>query len=103
MSVFLELLHDHAQRGPDTEVLFDEVRTKGVSYGELDDPLTWQAEHAAYVSLVTARGLNATFSNIIFTTSAWNAAGWAPQPTEYIDLNASIASGSTATGGSYSL
>ena len=37
MSVFLELLHDHAQRGPDTEVLFDEVRTKGVSYGELDE------------------------------------------------------------------
>ena len=73
------------------------------SYGELDDPLTWQEEHAAYVSLVTARGLNATFSNIIFTTSAWNAAGWAPQPTEYIDLNASIASGSTATGGSYGL
>ena len=72
-------------------------------YGELDDPLTWQEGNAAYVSLVAARGLNATFSNIVFTTSEWNAAGWAPQPTEYIDLSASIASGSTTTGGSYGL
>ncbi len=72
-------------------------------YNELDDPLTWQEGNAAYVSLVAARGLNATFSNIVFTTSEWNAAGWAPQPTEYIDLSASIASASTTTGGSYGL
>lgn len=72
-------------------------------YNELDDPLTWQEKNAAYVSLVVARGLNATFSNIVFTTSGWNAAGWAPQPTEYIDLSASIASASTTTGGSYGL
>ena len=72
-------------------------------YGELDDPLTWQEGHAAYVALVVARGLNATFRNIQFTTSEWNPAGWAPQPTEYTDLTASIASAATTAGDSYGL
>ena len=73
------------------------------SYAELDDPLTYQEGRAAYIALVAARGLNATFSNIEFATSPWNAAGWQPQPTEYVDLTANIISGSTAAGGSYEL
>ncbi len=72
-------------------------------YSELDDPLVYQEGHSAYVSLVAARGLNATFSSIIFTTSPWNAEGWAPQPTVYRDLTAAIASPSTATGSNYGL
>ncbi|MBR4501075.1 MAG: hypothetical protein IKP22_04200 [Clostridia bacterium] len=73
------------------------------SYSDLDDPLVCQEGHAAYVSLVAARGLNATFSGIIFTTSPWNADGWAPQPTVYRELTASIAGGSTAAGEEYGL
>ncbi|MBR6707356.1 MAG: right-handed parallel beta-helix repeat-containing protein [Clostridia bacterium] len=73
------------------------------AYSDLDDPLVYQEGHSAYVSLVTARGLNATFSSIIFTTSPWNAEGWKPQPTVYRDLTASIAGGSTAAGEEYGL
>ncbi len=73
------------------------------SYSDLDDPLVYQEGRAAYISLVAARGLNATFSNIVFTTSPWNAGGWAPQPTVYRDLSANIAGGSTAAGEEYGL
>lgn len=73
------------------------------NYDELDDPLTWQEGHAAYIALVVARGLNATFSNVKMTTSDWNPAGWAPQPTEYTDLDAAIVSAATTAGDSYGL
>ncbi len=36
MSVFLEYLRDNTQREPDREVLFDDIHTTGISYGELD-------------------------------------------------------------------
>ncbi|MBR1812803.1 MAG: hypothetical protein IJ773_03155 [Lachnospiraceae bacterium] len=73
------------------------------SYAELNDPLTMQEKNAAYVALAVARGINATFSNIEFTTSAWSAENWAPQPTTYVDLTGTIASAATTTGGSYEL
>ncbi len=73
------------------------------SYSELDDPLTAQEGHAAYIALAAARGLNATFSSIVFTTSPWSAGGWQPQPTVYTDLQADIAGASTAADGDYRL
>ena len=36
MSVFLEYLRENIQQEPDREVLFDELHTQGISYGELD-------------------------------------------------------------------
>ena len=66
------------------------------SYSELDDPLACQEGHAAYIALVAARGLNATFSNIRFTTSEWKAEGWSPQETEYVDAEISVTSPATA-------
>nr|MCR4676822.1 hypothetical protein [Sphaerochaetaceae bacterium] len=73
------------------------------SYKELDDPLTYQEADTAYVALVVARGLNATFSNIKFETSAWNAEAWKPQPTTYVDLSTAVISSETAAGENYTL
>ncbi len=73
------------------------------SYKELNDPLTYQEGDKAYVSLVVARGLNATFKNISFETSDWDAEGWHPQPTAYQDLSAEILSSATAPKGKYNL
>ncbi|MCR4676646.1 MAG: hypothetical protein K5634_05395, partial [Sphaerochaetaceae bacterium] len=73
------------------------------SYSELNDPLTFQEANAAYIALVVARGLNATFSNIKFTTSSWKAENWKPQPTTYVDLTASVISSETTAGGEYNL
>ena len=73
------------------------------SYSELNDPLTFQEANTAYLALVVARGCNATFSNIRFTTSEWNAQGWQPQPSEYRDATLTIASGNTASGTTYDL
>lgn len=81
----------------------DSMAAAVTAYSELDDPLSCQEEHAAYIALVVARGLNATFSNIQFTTSEWNAAGWTPQETEYTDLEAAVTSPATASGDVYQL
>ena len=81
----------------------DSSKTTVESYADLSDPVTVQEANAAYVSLVVARGLNATFKNITFTTSEWKAENWEPQPTQYYDLTGTIASAPTTTGGSYGL
>jgi hypothetical protein len=73
------------------------------SYSELDDPMTTQESNVAYLALVTARGVNATFSNIVFSTSEWKASDWEVQPTTYTDLDASISSPSTCAESSYEL
>ncbi|MCR5732678.1 MAG: right-handed parallel beta-helix repeat-containing protein [Sphaerochaetaceae bacterium] len=73
------------------------------SYKELDDPLTFQEADTAYVALSVARGINATFSNIKYTTSKWNAENWKPQPTVYVEPTINLMSGTTTTGGSYNL
>lgn len=61
-------------------------------YDDLDDPMCVQECDKAYVALVCARGLNATFSNIQFTTSAWNAADWKMQPVQLMDAQCTITS-----------
>ncbi len=81
----------------------DKDATAVKSYSELDDPLTYQEADAAYVALVVARGLNATFSNIKFTTSAWKAENWKPQPTTYVNLSANVISSETVAGENYTL
>ncbi|MBR2812972.1 MAG: hypothetical protein IKD69_16475, partial [Solobacterium sp.] len=81
----------------------DHNATSVSSYSDLDDPLTYQEADKAYIAMVVARGINATFHDIVFTTSDWNAEGWQPQPTTYIPLEAEITSPSTTTGGTYEL
>ena len=73
------------------------------SYKELNDPLTFQEADKAYVALSVARGLNATFKNIKFTTSDWKAEGWKPQPTIYVDPTLTLMSNQTASGNKYDL
>ena len=72
-------------------------------YAELDDPMTVQEANKAYLGFAAARGMNVTFSNITYTTSAWNASEWTLQPTSYIDPVYQITSPSTCTGSSYAL
>ena len=72
------------------------------SYDELDDPMSIQDENA-YVGLAVARGLNATFSNITFTTSEFDPADWERQPTTYVDPDYRITSPDTAAEDSYTL
>ena len=74
-------------------------------YAELDDPMTVQEANKAYLGFAAARGMNVTFSNITYTTSAWNASEWTLQPTSYIDPVYQITSPSTSTctGSSYAL
>ncbi len=81
----------------------DRDATSVKSYRELDDPLTYQEGNAAYIAMVVARGLNATFSNIEFTTSSWKASEWKPQPTTYVDLSTALLSSATSNEGSYNL
>ncbi len=81
----------------------DETKKTVGSYDELDDPMTYQEEDKAYVGLVVARGLNGTFKNISFSKSQWNAEGWRPQDTEYVDPEYSIKSPSTCGGDQYEL
>ena len=69
-------------------------------YAELDDPMTVQEANKAYLGFAAARGMNVTFSNITYTTSAWNASEWTLQPTSYIDPVYQITSPSTCTGSS---
>ena len=72
-------------------------------YAELDDPMTVQEANKAYLGFAAARGMNVTFSNITYTTSAWNASEWTLQPTSYIVPVYQITSPSTCTGSSYAL
>ena len=72
-------------------------------YAELDDPMTVQEAKKAYLGFAAARGMNVTFSNITYTTSAWNASEWTLQPTSYIAPVYQITSPSTCTGSSYAL
>ena len=81
----------------------DSTASSVSKYSELDDPMTVQEANKAYVGLAAARGMNVTFSNITYTTSAWNASEWTLQPTTYVDLSCQITSPSTCTGGSYEL
>ena len=81
----------------------DRYATSIRSYEELDDPLSCLEEDKAYVALVTARGMNATFNNIEFSTSAWNASGWNVQPEVLIDPKVSIKSSETTADGTYNL
>lgn len=73
------------------------------SYAELDDPMCVQEPNTAYLALVTARGVNATFTNISFTTSPWKAEAWQVQPTSYVKTSCVIRSGSTVGEGDYTL
>ena len=81
----------------------DSYATSITGYDELDDPLSYQDKDNAYIAMVVARGVNATFSNITFSTSEWNASNWTPQPTKYIDPTLTITSAATAAGGEYNL
>ena len=81
----------------------DSSATAVVSYDELEDPMTFQEKDKAYVAFVVARGINATFSNITFTTSDWDASKWVPQPIQEVDATLSILSGTTTAGGQYEL
>ena len=72
------------------------------SYAELDDPMLVQ-DDLGYVGFAAARGMNVTYSNIVFTTSAWNAAGWHPQEPEQVAADYQITSPVTAAENSYTL
>ena len=69
-------------------------------YAELADPMTVQEANKAYVGFAAARGVQVTFSNIQYKTSAWSADGWTLQPTHYIDPSYRITSPSTCAEGS---
>lgn len=81
----------------------DTEATAVSSYAELDDPMSVQESGAAYVGLAVARGLNATFSNITYTTSEWKAEDWTVQPTTYVDPDYRITSPSTCAEDTYTL
>ena len=71
-------------------------------YDELDDPMLVQ-DDLGYVGFAAARGMNVTYSNITFTTSAWDAAGWHPQEPEQVAADYQITSPATAAENSYTL
>lgn len=81
----------------------DTSATSVSKYSELDDPMTVQEANTAYVGFAAARGMNVTFSNITYTTSAWDAAQWTTQPTSYIEPSYQITSPSTCAESSYEL
>ena len=81
----------------------DSTKTSITSYDELNDPMSVQEADKVYVALAVARGCNATFSNIVFTTSDWNPADWTPQQTVYVDPDYSITSPSTCAEDNYQL
>lgn len=69
-----------------------------------NDPLEVIDKNYEYVGFAVARGLNATFSNIIYKVS--NAAddeAWQPRPSEYIEPAYEITSPKTASNGKYKL
>ena len=72
-------------------------------YAELADPMTVQEANKAYVGFAAARGVQVTFSNIQYKTSAWSADGWTLQPTHYIDPSYRITSPSTCAEEEYTL
>ena len=73
------------------------------SYDELDDPMNYQEKNKAYVALVTARGINATFRNIEFTTSEWKASEWKRREDTKIDPKYVITSPETSGSKDYDL
>lgn len=81
----------------------DTAATKVSKYTELDDPMAVQETNKAYVGFAAARGMNVTFSNITYTTSAWDAGQWTVQPTSYIEPSYQITSPSTCAESSYEL
>ncbi|MBQ4639178.1 MAG: right-handed parallel beta-helix repeat-containing protein [Clostridia bacterium] len=81
----------------------DPSATSVSSYKELNDPLCVQEAENAYLGLTCARGVNATFSNITFTTSPWKAADWHIQPTTYINGQYTIKSPGTCAEDTYEL
>lgn len=81
----------------------DQTATSVSSYAELDDPMCVQEGNAAYLALVTARGMNATFSNISFLTSPWVAEDWHVQPTTYVELEHTVKSAYTVSGDTYEM
>ena len=81
----------------------DSTASSVAKYSELDDPMTVQEANKAYLGFAAARGMNVTFSNITYTTSAWNASEWTLQPTTYVEPSYQITSPSTCTGSSYAL
>lgn len=81
----------------------DSAATSVSKYTELADPMTVQEANKAYLGFAAARGMNVTFSNIHYTTSAWNASEWTLQPTSYVDPEYQITSPATCTGSSYEL
>lgn len=81
----------------------DSSASSVAKYSELDDPMTVQEANKAYLGFAAARGMNVTFSNITYTTSAWNASEWTLQPTTYVDPSYQITSPATCTGSRYEL
>lgn len=81
----------------------DSTASSVAKYAELEDPMTVQEADKAYVGFAAARGMNVTFSNITYTTSAWKASDWTLQPTTYVEPSYQITSPSTCTGSSYEL
>lgn len=93
-----ELLGEYVLYIPAADPTADAVE----SYDELEDPMLVQ-DDVAYVGLAAARGMNVTFSNIEFETSAWDASGWQPQESTYIDPDYQITSPDTCAEAAYTL
>jgi hypothetical protein len=81
----------------------DSSATSVSKYSELDDPMAVQEANTAYVGLVVARGVNATFSNIVFNVTKTDVTEWTPQPTVYTAPVYNITSPSTTGTDSYTL
>ncbi len=81
----------------------DAGATSVSSYDELNDPLCVQEKENAYLGLTCARGINATFTNITFTTSPWKAEEWHVQPTTYLDGRCTVKSAATCAEDTYTL
>ncbi|MBR4067226.1 MAG: right-handed parallel beta-helix repeat-containing protein [Clostridia bacterium] len=94
-----DLLGEHIQYIPAK----DPEAVSVSSYAELDDPMCVQEPNTAYLALVTARGINATFSNISFTVSPWKAEEWKVQPTSYVKTQCVIRSGESMAEEDYRL
>lgn len=81
----------------------DSSATSVSKYSELNDPMTVQEASKAYVGFAAARGMNVTFSNIVWQVTDWDASGWTLQPTTYIEPSYQITSPSTCAEGTYTL
>lgn len=74
---------------------------KSYTYYKADknsDPLRTVDTQKQYVGFAVARGCNATFSNIKFTTSEANADNWQPRPITLVEPDYQITSASTSSG-----